>query len=39
MGCVHTPQTKLAIEECGNPSHVQSIVKKTRKNNQSFEIL
>ncbi len=28
MGCVHTHQRIFAIERCGNPSHLQSIMEK-----------
>jgi hypothetical protein len=32
--CAHTLK-RLAIEGCDNPSRVQSVVKKTRENNQN----
>jgi hypothetical protein len=34
MGCVHTHKGKPAIEGCGSPSHIQSVVKKIREDNQ-----
>jgi hypothetical protein len=34
MGCVHTHQGIFAIEGWGSPSFVQSVVEKTRENNQ-----
>jgi len=34
MGCVHTHWKIPAIEGWGNPSHIQSVVKNTREDNQ-----
>jgi len=34
MGCVHTYQGILAIKGWGSPSHVWSVMEKTRGNNR-----
>jgi hypothetical protein len=37
MGYVHTHWGRLAIERCGNPSHIQSVVENIEEDNQKVQ--
>jgi hypothetical protein len=37
MGCVHTHRGRLAIERCGNLSHIQNVVEKIEEDNQKVQ--